>query len=789
MLRNYIKIAFRNLKRHKLYSFINIGGLAVGLAVFMLLALFVHYEFSFDRYNKNADRIYRVVYHYARNGKSGDGLFTPAPLEPALVRESPAVQEAFRLRDYGQALVERKDHLSFENGLFVADPSIFRVMTLPMAQGNPQKALLDPDGIVINESIAHKYFGYENPLGKILVVNKKQKTVTGVIRDMPANAHFHILLLEPLIPKTAFLSLNDWSSYGCYTYVLLKNGHKPSEISHAIQQLILENSKKSDLKYVHFGLQALTDIHLYSQNYTDYGISESDGDIRYVILYSAIALLILIIACINYVNLTTARSIRRIREVALRKVVGAGRHQLINQFLGESLLLSLLAVIFGFVLAELFLPVFGTLIHRQLSLSGVSALLLIGFLLFLILCIGLGVGGYLAFYLSRFRPTRLFQTGIGGGTRNLDLRRGLIVFQVIASATLILSTLIIYRQLVYVRNTPLGFNKENVVSITPVGALNKSGVLKQKMSELSGISGITSGFAIGARMYAPVNPNGIKGSGNKILTAVTYIDTNFFHVMGIHLVRGRNFSSKLPTDSIKSVIINQTAAQAYGWKKPLGNELTLQGKSYHVIGIVKNYHFKSLKSKIRPLIFLFKPTGFVSDDILARVKDDHIHQTLQQMEAIWKSVAPGWPFLYHFVDQQLNQLYTEEQHLADLIGYFTVIAVILACLGLLGLAAFSAEQRTKEIGIRKVLGASVAGIVALLSKDFLKLVGIGFLIAVPIAWYAMHQWLQNFAYHIHISVLTFVFAGTLAMAIALITVSWQSIRAAIANPVESLRNE
>jgi len=782
MLKNYLKIALRNLRRNKLYSFINIAGLAVGVAVFMLLAMYVHYEFSFDRYNKKANRIYRLTSHHST------GLFTPGPLAPALVSESPAVKSAFRLRGYGRALVAKKNKQSFEKDVYAADPSIFSVLTLPMVQGNPKTALDDPNGVVINESMARKYFGNEDPLGKMLEINKSNKRVTGVIQNMPSNAHFHIRLLEPITNENGVL-LNNWNGAAYYTYILLKKGHRPAEAIRAIQRLIDSNQTANASKHGSYGLQPLTKIHLYSRQYSDYKISQSNGDIRYVMLYSAIALMILIIACINYINLATARSIRRIREVALRKVVGASRHQLIIQFLGESLLLSFLAVSFGLILAKLILPIFGTLIHRHLTLSNISPLLLIGFLLLLILFIGLGAGGYLALYLSRYHPTRLFQRGNHGAMKGFDLRRVLIVFQFFVSAMLILATIIIYQQLVYVRNAPLGFNKRNLVSIVPEGAWDKRNVLKQKIAELSGVTGITSGAASGTRMITKVQPKHIKGYGNGIMTHISYVDTNFVRIMGIQTVRGRNFSSRMPTDSIKSALINQAATQAYGWKNPVGKKLSLRGKQYKVIGVIKNYHFLSLKSKIGPLIFLFKPSELKYDNILARIKGDNIHQTLQQMESVWKSIAPGWPFQYHFVNQQFKRMYSKEQHLADLIEYFTIIAIILACLGLFGLAAFSAEQRTKEIGIRKVLGASVAGIVGLLSKDFLKLVAIGFVIAVPISWYGMHRWLQNFAYKIHMSPWIFLLAGGLALVIALATVSWQAVRAALMNPVDALRSE
>jgi putative ABC transport system permease protein len=809
MLKNYLKIGWRNLLKNKTFSLINIIGLAIGLSCFILISLFVLDELSFDRFNANADRIYRVNSDLIFNGSELRLPVASDMMGSTLKKDYPQVEEFTRVFTSNGSKLIRKGNL-FINEARVAhvDSTFFRIFSFSSVNGNTETALNEPNTVVITESTAKKYFGNGDPVGKTIETNDAGKTlyhVTAVIRDMPSNSHFHFDFLFSM--KNVDYNWGTYTSHNFFTYLVLKAGVDYKEFEkkfpdyvdrYVIPQASQFMQIKSRAEFekagnrLSYSLVPLTKIHLYS---TDRNFELSPpGNIQYIYIFSAVAIFILIIACINFMNLTTAKSANRAKEVGIRKVLGTERKGLIFQFLSESILMVCFALVFALLIAMLVLPFFNTIASKSMHISNLFSTWLLPALVLLPFLVGLLAGLYPAFFLSRFRPVEVLKGNLSQGSRRAGLRSLLVVFQFTTSIILIIGTFIIYGQLHFIQTTNLGFNKDQVLIVDGANALgNKIEAFKNEILSNPGVrSGTISSYlpVPSSRTDYTFSKTPVMDSKTGLDLQVWNIDYDYLKTMGMELSKGRNFSKDFADSN--AIIINETTAKIIGYDEPVGKTLYSMDQPgvppavLHIIGVVKNFHFESLRENIGPLCFhLGNSTGFVAFKITAA----SIPDVLKKAESSWKSLAPNMPYSYQFMDESFSEMYRSEQRVGTVVMIFSVLAILVACLGLFGLAAFVAEQRTKEIGIRKVLGASVQGIVQLLSRDFVRLVLISFLIAVPTAWYFMSKWLQDFAYRIQISWSVFFIAGLLALGIALMTISLQAVKAAVANPVRSLRAE
>lgn len=808
MLRNYLKIALRNLKKNKGFSAINILGLAIGIATCLLITLYVLDELSYDRHHEKADRIYRVNAAINFGGTLQNLAVAPDPLAFTMVNDYPQVENAVRFRNYGASVVRKGEQNIKEEKIISVDATLFDVFTLPMIQGNPKTALRDPNTVVITEEIAEKYFGTSQAVGQVLRFdNQTDYKVTGVIKNLPPNSHFDFDFFVSMAGSEE-ARRNNWVSFNFNTYLLLQKGTRPETMERKFGELmekylfpqaadlmgITKESFEKSGSYIKFSLTPLTDIHLRSDQVAELG---PNSDIQFVYIFSAVALLILVIACLNFMNLSTARSANRAKEVGVRKVLGTQRAHLINQFLTESVLMSLIAFIIGYVIAFLMLPYFNDLAAKELSLSIAQHPVLLPVLSGCPVIVGLLAGSYPAFYLSSFQPIKVLKGRLGSGFKSSYFRSTMVVFQFSISIALIIGTIVIYRQLNYIQNKKLGFNKEQVLIIKDTYVLNEqTEVFRNEALRLPHVvSATVSGYlpVPSSRSEDLFFPEGVMDPKKSISMQNWSVDVDYVATMGMEIIKGRNFSKDLLTDS-NTVIINEAAAQVMGLQDPIGKKVgNLQDvtdknsmRYYTIIGVVKNFNYESLRQNIEALCMkLGRATGNIS----FRMQTGNVMGVVKNMESLWKKMAPGQAFTYSFLDEDFNAVYRAEQRMGTIFISFAVLAIFIACLGLFGLATYAAEQRTREIGIRKVLGASVGSIAGMLSRDFLKLVLIAALIVFPIAWWAMHQWLEDFAFRITISWWIFVFAAAVALLIALLTVSFQAIKAAVANPVKSLRTE
>jgi len=806
MIRSYFKIAFRSLWKNKGFSAINIVGLAIGIATCLIIMLFVQNELGYDRFNKKADRIVRVTFQGAANGEKFNESTVMPPVAQTMKADFPEVLEATRLRDYGIPRLVNGDKMFKEDALAFVDSNFFQVFTLPLISGDAKTALIEPNTIVITKALAHKYFGNEDPMGKVIHFKEEQKIpckVTGVIERVPLNSHFHFELFASMasLPESREPT---WMSSNFYTYLLLPNGYDYRKLEAKLPAVVDKYIGPQMYQAMHvslpefrkkgnnlsFHLQPLTAIHLSSQFASDLSPA---GDIRYVYIFGAIALFMLLIACINFMNLSTAGASKRAREVGIRKVLGSLKLELVRQFLLESILITAIALLLAIVFMYLALPVFNTLAGQNLALRfGDHPLLLPGLVLF-VLFTGILAGSYPAFYLSSFNPVAVLKGRFTSGKKSIGLRSGLVIFQFLFSIILIVSTTVVYKQLSFIQHKSLGYNKDQVM-ILPAWMLgDKASIFRQQIGNDPRVASISNSG------YLPAGPSDGNNffvypgeNPNQIVKTLRYdVDENYISTLGIQMLAGRNFSKNFASDS-SGVILNEAAARIFGWgEKATGHIIsTTQNNgeitSYHVIGIVKNFHFKSLHELISPLVMVLSPNPGM---MIVKLKTKDAAGLLAAAKIKWTAFGTEEPFAYSFLDERFNNTYQSEQKIGLILGIFAGLTIFVACLGLFGLAKFTAEQRTKEIGIRKVLGATVSGVVALLSKDFLKLVLAAFIIASPIAWYIMNRWLQDFAYRIDISAWVFVIAALLAVIITIITVSFQAIKAAIANPVKSLRTE
>ena len=796
MIKNYLKIAFRNLQRYRMYAFVNMAGLAVGMTCCMLILLYVRDELSYDRYHENAEQIHRLV--------RSRSAYTAAPMGPALAAEMPGVRQAARIKVYQDVLVHDGGEKRFIESVFAADTSFFDIFTVPFLRGTPEAALSRPDGLVLTASAAEKYFGREDAMGKTLIVVDDEPfalTVTGVIEDLPAASHvrFDLLASFKLVEQSSS-RLENWTTNWLFTYLLLDEATSGADVEARLPALFERHTGEA---WDHFRIQPLLDIHLYSRE-LDLDIAPQ-GNIAYVFIFSAVGLLVLLIGCINFMNLATARSAGRAKEVGMRKVLGARRRQLVQQFLGESLVMALGALVMAVGLALLLLPAFGQLAEKDLALSLQEAGYLAVAFFGLALVVGLLAGSYPAFFLSAFAPIDTLKGTLRTGRAARFLRQGLVVFQFTISTALIVGTLVVVEQLDYVKNAGLGFDKEQVVVLSVGAALEERyEAAKQEIRRHPNVLGVSAsgnvpGHGVSDFYY---HLEGLATSLDALPGWDTYfVDADFVETLRLEVVQGRNFSRDLVSDE-QAFILNEAAvARAVAdvgeaWASPIGKQMSfyLPGaegwqvfKSGTVVGVVKDFHYRSLHEEIGPLVLQVFPETF--GELLVKVGTDDLAGTLAFLEQRWRDLDPTRPFDYYFLDQDFDRLYRAEDRVGQVVGAFAVPTIVIACLGLFGLAAFMAEQRTKEIGVRKVLGATIPGVLLLLSKEFVKLIMLAFVVAAPLAYFAMSRWLESFAYRIEISGGIFLMAGLTALGMALLTVSYQSIRAALTDPVESLRYE
>ena len=811
MFKNYLKISLRNLLKNKGFSFINLFGLTIGLTCCMLIGLYIWNELSFDRYHKNADRIYRLSREFLNRDGSTQlhlGHLSP-PFGPLLKNDFPDIEEVVRMLQTNVTF--RKDDLLYlEDNFFAAEPEVFNLFDIPLISGDPATALNDPFTLLLSESSAKKYFNNENPVNQtIRGMGQFDFKITGVFKDFPYNSHFHPDILasfstlrDTMIYGEEALRTN-WGNNSFSTFIMLPEGYPAENIATRIPAFLDKNmagyydqGKPSERTKLY--LMPLTDIHLYS--HLDSEIEEN-GDIKRVSVFAIVAMLILLIACINYMNLSTARSANRAREIGVRKVVGATRAEIAWQFLSESFILSLFAALLSVMLAQLLLPFINELLDQQLQVSTyMLAVLPIG-LLVIATITGLLAGGYPALFLSAMKPLRILKAGGVGGqiSGGAGLRKALVVSQFAISIGLIIATTVVYHQLDFMQTKDLGLNKDHVVSAAFYNQLSdRYESFRNEMLANPAVKDITrSSRTPGGRLLdsygsaaVQLESDSLENSGVD-LKSVT-VDHRFIPTYQLEMAAGRNYREDQGADRFESFILNEAATRAIGWRKPedaVGKRITYGGRQAHVVGVMKDFHFESLHQGIQPAIFFIPSDSSNYNYLSIKLDGSRIPEGIAHLEKVWKEFTPQFPFEYHFIDEDFGALYEAEQRQGRVFIGFAVLAIIVACLGLFGLTAFMAQQRTKEIGVRKVLGATTVGLVALLSKDFVKLVGLSIIIASPLAYYLMDHWLTDFAYRVNIQWWVFLLAGVLSIAIAFLTISFQSVKAAMANPVDSLRSE
>ncbi len=796
MFNNYLKITFRNFRRQKAFSLINVIGLAVGMACCICILVYIQHELSYDSFHANADNIYRLVMNGVFSGKPFDVALSSAPIGPTLVNEFPGIDNAVRFHHRDRTPVKYKEKQFFEEGIFWADKTVFEVFGFPLIKGNPETVFENPFSAVITQETANRYFGREDPLGKIIQFNRNEEyTITGVMKDVPDNSHFafdFLLSFETLLTSNQRLT-QSWTQFINYTYLLLKEETTPKELEKKISAL---NEKHMGFNPEEIGwnltftLQPLKSIHLHSNLQ---GEITGNSSIAYIYIFSSIAFLILFLACINFMNLATARSTNRAKEVGLRKVLGAVRSKLIKQFIGESLIYSFISLLFAIILAEFFLYFFSSLFGRALKISYFEIPWIIPGFICIAFFVGLVSGIYPAFVLAGFQPSKVIKGGFDSFHKRKNFRNVLVVFQLALSTFLITGTGIIFKQTTFMKNQRLGINKEHIIVLQMLdGSVRRSiSTIKQELKDLPGVINVTASSHVPGweGLSAAHLPEGFSLAETQIMRVIN-VDNNFLDTMGIKLIAGRNFSPEFTSDSQESVLINEKAAKNFGWDDPLGKriqEIYGQKLTKTVIGVVKDFHMSSLHTPIEPMYINNSYPEI--EAISLRLSSDDVPKQVDLIRSKWKELVPLAPFDYFFLDESFDNLYRAEERLSRLFFNFSLLAIFIACLGLFGMACFSAEHRTKEIGIRKMLGASTSGLVVMLIKDLIKLIFIASLVAWPIIFLASKTWLQNFAYRTNIGSGIFLLSAILISFVALGTVSYQAIKAAFANPVDSLRYE
>lgn len=789
MVLYYFKIAFRNIIKNPGYALINITGLAIGMACSLLILLWVYYEFSYDRFREHANDIYRVVQEIHFTDHTTKWAITQGPLGQALKEDFPEVVNFTRFT--GKEFLLSYDSKSFDETVIFADGSLFEVFSMPLAKGDPATALSEPNSMVISEAMADKYFNREDPIGKAITADHQYKfIVTGVLENIPRNSVFHDMnfFIPFIFGRQLSFSVDRWNNSSFHTLIQLERGTSAQRFAKKITFYL--KTKPTIEKNSLIQLQPFTRIRLDSSYEFDLA---HDVNINTLIFFSINAAFILIIACVNFMNLATARSAKRAREIGLRKVVGARKLDIVRQFFGESILHAFIAMLAALVLVDLLLPVFNRMANQNLSLGILANYKIIISLLALTLITGLVSGSYPALFLSAFQPIQILRGNLQLGTKGTKLRKILITFTFMFAIVMIICTLTIYKQLTFMLNKNLGYEKELLIGIEMRGnLLQKFKEFKKELLLNPDIQAVTASSGIpgiwGYRFSNSLWQWEGQDPDEEILMRVVHVDDDFIETFGMDIVQGRMFSKNRSTEAAgKEVMVNEKAAKIMGMASPIGKQLSSGDQNFKIIGVVKDYHLRSLHEKIDPLILLYRPE--ICRVTFARIGSRDIAETVDDIERIYKKWAPGYPFEYHFLDERVNNLYDVERRAGKIIGYFALLTVIIACVGLLGLASFMAEQRKKEIGIRKVLGASVRQMVSMLIKEFVKCIIIANIFAWPIAYVAMKDLIEDYAYRIELGISSFLLAGLLALVIALSTVSYQAFRAALANPVDAIRYE
>ncbi len=805
MLKSYFKVAYRNLIRNKVFSIINISGLAFGMAACILISLYILDELSYDRYHEHADRIYRV----SREFLNDDGVTNlhlgqvAPPFGPLMDGDFEGIIEyTVRMLPSGGSLISYEDIHLEQDGVFFAEPALFDIFSFEVLKGDKNTMLTEPNSVVISESFAEIYFKGTDPIGKTMRYDDMLDVkVTGVTKDVPRNSHFHFDCLISFVTVENFFGrenmMGNWGSNNYATYILLKEGYDPKELEGEFPEFLNRHiqSDESDLKasdWTRLNLWPLESIHLHSHLDTEL---ETNGNITFVIIYGAIALFILLIACINFMNLSTARSLKRSKEVGLRKVVGAHRFNIFNQFIAESVTYSLLAVIIALVIAALVLPYFNNFIEKDLALALlVQPKQLIVFILIVLLS-GLIAGSYPAVYLSSFHPVKVIKGSLTDKKSALSFRHLLVVFQFLISIILIIGVGVINDQIEYVKSKELGFERENILVLpTSDEIYDKYELVKSRLLDHPGITKVAMSSRVPSGRLLDSNSTEAEVNGElkpiPFRVADIHVDHDFLNVLGANILAGRNFDDQLASDSVGAYILNATAVREIGWSNAedaIDREFHYGNTSGRVIGVVQDFHFESLHQEIAPMIFLITSGRRIS--VMVKFLDTEKNEVFEFLKEQWATLRPNYPFTYYYVSENFDEQYNSEDRLGKLIQYFSGLAILIAVLGLFGLVSYSTEQRTKEIGIRKVMGASVTDILLLLNTAYLRLVVIAIVISIPVAWWGMTKWLGTFAYHTNVQMVTILVSGIVAFLIATVTVSYRTWRSANTNPAATLKYE
>lgn len=809
MIRNYFRSAIRNLLRHRFISFINLSGLTIGLTCCLLITIYILNELSYDKYNVNAKNIYRVTRSFNNEeGVVSLNLSTVAPpFGYYLPTDFPEIIKMTRLLNNGTTPAKYGDKIFNEDNVYFADEHLFDVFTVDVLRGNPQKALADPFSVMLTEENARKYFGNEDPINKVIRFNSQfDVKVTGVYKKFPANAHMHpgmMISFNTLRDSAVYGEENlrtNWGNNSFFTYLLMPDNFSPERMVAQFPAFVdrrmsgQEYIGQQPSKFTKLGLQKLTDIHL--RSHTDYE-AEVNGDITRVYIFSAIALFILLIACINYMNLSTARSALRAKEIGIRKVVGARKKELVLQFLGESILVCWAAIILAGVLTFLTLPWLNKVSEQELSVKMLLKPEILVPLFLTPFVVGILSGLYPALFMSSFQPVKTLKGLFRIRGNSISFRKVLVVTQFAISIILIITTVIVFQQLRFIQNKSLGYDKDRVITMAYANEVARQyESFRNELLQNTAFKSMTRSSRIPTgRLLDNMGAYSMSGDSMRAVTTdIKYVssDYDFTSTFEIPIVAGRYFSRDYGTDTA-AFVINESAVKALGWKNPreaIGKDFKYGDQRGHIIGVINDFHFESMHQAIVPMVMVMFPSSRAFfNNLSIKVAGNDVASAINQLENSWKKFFPETPVDYTFLDENFDNLYKSEQRQANIFTVFACIAIFIACLGLFGLSAFAISQRVKEIGVRKVLGANVQGIVALLSKDFLMLVAVAAIMAFPVAWYAMNNWLNDFAYRINIQWWVFLFAGIIAALIAFLTVSFQAIKAAIANPVKSLRTE
>lgn len=818
MFRNYIKVAWRNINKHKGYSFINIAGLAIGMAVCILILMFVRSELSYDTRHENKDRIYRLEREFLASDGSVRGAFCSlAPsFVPFLENDFPEMEHIVRMLGTGDLLINVGDTYFLEERFYYAEQDIFEVFTIPLIKGDSQTALKNPNSLVLSESMALKYFGDEDPIGKLMKVGSDREAyqVTGIMEDVPKNSHLHYDFLASFITLKGrntysrdgsdyFFGTTNFSDNVTHTYMRLAEDANPGKVAARLPGFLdshlpeFEDDSGNIVQphqWNNILMRKVTDIRLHSHTMNEL---EPNSDIRYVTLFTLIAVFILIIACINFMNLSTARAAKRAKEVGLRKVVGANRKLLSTQFIGESLLTALLAMVLALVIVNVLLPSFSAFSGHDLGLSSLLNPFGLLMLLSVFLITGLASGLYPSFYLSAYKPATILRGELSRGTRGAIIRKTLVVFQFAISAALIICVGVVLKQMRFLQNADLGYQRENILMLPADNVVRANWwEIKQELLKNPNILDATASKRAPTGRLGDAPGFAIEINGELLRSPFQMphnrVEHDFFKTYKMKIVAGRDFSREYPTDEQEAVILNETAVRRLGLESPekaIGLPVYARGPDTRerIIGVVADFNYESMHHEIIPIITYIRLQEM--NTVSLRISGSHVQKTIAHVQSVWSRFNPGYPISYTFLDERINALYLNEARVMEMFGYFSLLAIFIACLGLFGLASFTTEQRTKEIGVRKVLGASISNIVILLSREYSKWVLVANIIAWPVAYIVMKKWLNNFAYHASIGLTIFALTALLTFLIALLTVSYQSVKAALGDPAHALRYE